>query len=259
MAITPITPPTTSLQNARIGYKNLLTASTTAGADAMLVPNTWERYLPLNGSFQVRMQLSSASQIDFVAIAAHNVGTHNGGTTIDISYTTTVGGSLIGLLTWQPTDNSAMMHLMQPVNAAEVVLSFGTSTGMEIGIFYAGLSLEMQHGIYGGHSPIVLSGKTSYQSVMSDTGQFLGRNIVRQGVESAFSWRHLGADWYRENFKPFAKSARNLPFFIKCRPDLYPDEVAFGHTTSDISPMNMTGGSGLMEVDFKMLGHEDVS
>ena len=258
MAITPITEPTTSLKNARIGYENLLTATTTAEAAVMLIPNTWERYRPGNGAFEIKLQLSSATEIDFVALAAHNLGTHNGGTTIDVSYATTIGGSLISLFTWAPTDNSAIMNLITPVVAAEIILSFNTVTGLELGVIYAGLVLEMPHGIYGGHAPILLNGKTKYQSTMSDSGQFLGRNIVRQGIETSFSWRHLDPAWYRANFNPFVQSARVTPFFLKWRPDTYED-TAFGYTTNDIAPVNMSGGSRLIEVSFNMRGHSDIN
>ena len=92
---------------------------------------------------------------------------------------------------------------------------------------------------------------------MSDSGQFLGRTITKQGTETSYSWRHLTSEFYRDDFQPFVKSARKFPFFLLWRPDTFTD-TAFGFTTSDISPANMTGGNRFMEVSFKMKGHEDV-
>ena len=258
MAITPVTPPTTSLQNARIGYKNLLTATTTSDAAKMLIPNTWERYRPTAGSKTVKFQMLSAS-IDFIGIAAHNAGTHDGGVNISVGYASTVGGSVISLDTMQFSDNNgALMILFSAVTAQEIIITFNAPTaGLELGVIYAGKALEMPHGIYGGHAPISLNGKTKYQSTMSDSGNFLGRSITRQGIEAGYSWRHLDADWYRDYFQPFALSARSLPFFLKWRPDSY-EETAFGYTTNDISPTNMSGGSRLIDVSLNMRGHEDV-
>lgn len=258
MSITPITPPTTSLKNARIGYKNLLVATTTTEAGAMLIPNTWERYRPTSGSKSVKFQMSSAS-IDFVGIAAHNAGTQDGGVNISVGYAATVGGGVTNLDTMQFNDsNGAVMILFDAVTAQEIIITFNAATnGLELGVIYAGKALEMPHGIYGGHAPIELSANTKYQSTMSDSGQFLGRNITRQGIETSYAWRHLQPDFYRASFQPFVKSARLLPFFLKWRPDTYED-TAFGYATNDIKPSNMSGGARLMEVSFNMKAHADI-
>ena len=259
MSITPVTQPTTSLKNARIGYKNLLTASTTVAASVMLIPNTWERYRPTSGAKTVKFQMTSAS-IDFVGVAAHNAGTQDNGVDITVGYAVTVGGAVTTLDTMQFNDsNGALMILFSAVTAQEIIITFNATTdGLELGVIYAGLALEMPHGLWGGHSPITLNGKTKYQNTMSVSGQFLGREITRQGIESSFSWRHLDPDWIRSYFMPFVKSARLLPFFIQWRPDTYTD-TAFGYTTGDISPSNMSGGSRLIEVSFKMRGHADIN
>jgi hypothetical protein len=258
MSITGITEPTTSLSNARIGYNNLLTASTTAEAAAMLIPNTWERYRPTSGAKTVKFQMSAITEIDFVGIAAHNAGTQDGGVSILVSYAATIGGSLVNVENMQFNNaNGALMILFDAVTAAEIIIEFNaTTSGLELGVIYAGLALEMQRGIYGGHTPIVLNAKTQYQSTMSDSGNFLGRVITREGIESTYNWKHLTPEWYRENFQPFVEKAKTTPAFIKWRPDTYED-TAFGFTTADISPTNMSGGSRLMEVSFKFRGHAD--
>lgn len=92
---------------------------------------------------------------------------------------------------------------------------------------------------------------------MSESGQWLGRSIMRQGNDTQFSWRHLDPDWYRQRFAPFAERAKKYPFFIKWRPDLY-DNAVYAHTTDDISPSNMGGGHNLMTVSMNVRGHDDV-
>ncbi len=253
-----VTQPTTSLKNARIGYNNLLTASNTSGAEKMLVPNTYERYRPGTGPFTAKFQMSTSATIDFVGIAAHNAGTHNGGTDILVQYATVVGGALTTIENVTFTDNNAKMILFSEVTAAEIVISGSTTSGLEIGVIYAGKALEMLRPIFGGHSPIDLSSKVDYQSTNSESGQFIGRNIIRKGIATDFSWQHLDDTWYRASFEPFVKSAQRLPFFIKWRPDLY-DVSAFGYTTADIKPSNMGGGSKLMSVSISVKAHSDAS
>ena len=74
MSILAKTDPLTNLGNARIGYKNILNATTTTEAAAMLIPNTYERYRPTAGSKTVKFQMGTIAEVDFVAIAAHNAG-----------------------------------------------------------------------------------------------------------------------------------------------------------------------------------------
>ena len=237
---------------------NLLTTSTTIEAKKMLIPNTYERYRPGNGTFTVKFQMASPSLIDFVGIAAHNAGTHNGGTDILVEYATTIGGALNTIEDVVFPDNNAKMILFPAVTAAEIAITFSTVTGLELGVIYAGKALEMLRPIFGGHSPIDLSSVVQYQSTTSESGQFLGRNINRLGLATDFSWQHLDDVWYRDNFQPFVESAKRLPFFIKWRPDLY-DVAAFGYTTSDIKPSNMGGGSKLMAVSISVNAHSDAS
>lgn len=251
--------PTTSLKNARIGFTNLLTTSTTIEAKKMLIPNTYERYRPTAGAKTVKFQLSSPAEVDFVGIAAHNAGTQDGGVDILVQYATTIGGALTTIENVEFADNNAVMPLFTAVTIAEIAITFNASTlGLELGVIYAGKALEMLRPIFGGHSPIDLSSVAQYQSTTSESGQFLGRNINRQGLATDFSWQHLDDVWYRDNFQPFVESAKRLPFFIKWRPDLY-DVAAFGYTTSDIKPSNMGGGSKLMTVSISVKAHSDAS
>lgn len=241
---------------ALIGYNNLLVAST-LGSKA-LTPNTYERYEPAAGAITTKFQLTTLALMDYIAIGAHNIGTQDGGTDVTFKVATTIGGALTTLETVSVSDNGAIMISFNSQYVAEIaIVTNAVTTGMEIGVIYAGEALQMQQPIYGGHAPIDLSSETKYQSTMSDSGQFLGRNIVRQGLQTSFQWQHLEDDWIRTTFKPFIQSAKTTPFFIKWRPDLY-ESAAFGYTTNDIKPSNMGGGSRLMAAGFSMRAHSDV-
>ena len=259
--LTPVTEATTNPNNALIGYDNLLTQTTTTEARKVLIPNTYERYPVQSGATSVRFQLSTPAEINYFALAAHNLGTHDGGVAIAVKYATSIGGALTSVYSSTLTNDNALMVLLsglEGVNVAEIGLSFNTSSfGAELGVFYVGTTLEMQRSIYGGHSPADLSQKTTYQSTMSESGQFLGRTVTRRGSETSFSWRHLSPDWYRDNFQPFVESAVTKPFFIQWKPSLYPEETAYGFTTGDIKPSNMGGGNDLMAVSFNFKGHQD--
>ena len=250
--------PTTDAGGALIGYNNLLTSATIVGDSSVplkaLIPNTWERWRPTATTTTAKFQMSSAANVNYIAIAAHNLS----GETITVQTAATIGGALTTVATWTPTDNRPIMEVITDAVIQEVALVMTLAAANEIGVVYAGELLAMPRAIYGGHSPIGLSQQTKYQSVSSESGQFLGRTITREGLESSFQWQLLDPAWYRSTFQPFVLSARRKPFFIKWRPDSYGDEVAFGHTDSDIKPSNMGGGHSLMSVSLKMRAHSDV-
>ena len=241
---------------ARIGYVNSLVSS--AQAPEALTPDTYSRYKPSTGAVVAKFQLVESMSVDYVAIGAHNIGSHDDGVEITVSYAATVGGALTEIDTITPTDNGAIMLTFTAVTAAEIAIETNATTaGLEIGVVYAGAALVMPVALYGGHSPIDLSGTTEYQSVMSDSGQFLGRSIIRKGAATSFAWQFLEPAWYRSTFQPFVESAKRLPFFIKWRPDMF-ETAALCYTDRDIKPVNMGGGSGLMSVDVSVRAHDDV-
>lgn len=237
-----------------IGYSNLLTASTTTDAEKALLPNTYERWRPSGGAVTVKFQMTAAAEIDFIGIAAHALA----GETFVLQTAETIGGAVTDVEAFSPADNSALMTTFEPRTVQEVIFTASLSGFNEIGVIYAGKALQMERNIYGGHSPIALSQKTTYRSPQTETGQFLSKNIIRKGLGSLFAWQFLDPDWYRENFQPFVESARTKPFFIQWRPDLYGDEVAYAETTDDITPVNMGGGSQLMSVSINVRAQADL-
>lgn len=247
--------PTSNPSGALIGFNNLLTASTTGDAEKALIPNTFERWRPSSGSVTVKFQMTAAAEIDFIGIAAHALA----GESIVLQTAATIGGAVTDRGGVTVADNGALMFSFDPVTVQEVIFTSTLSAANEIGIMFAGKALQMPRDIYGGHSPINLSQQTDYQSVQSESGQVLGANIIRKGLETTFDWQFLEPDFYRDEFQIFVESARRLlPFFIKWRPDKFSDEVAFGWITQDIKPANMGGGHDLMSVSMNMRGHADL-
>lgn len=244
---------------ALIGFNNVLITATissgTTNPNKALTPNTWERWRPTAANLTAKFQMGDVdTDINYIAIAAHNLI----GETLLLSTAATEGGTLTDVESITFTNNDPIMITFDTRTVREVAIQSTYSVVKEIGVVYAGKTLDMPRAIYGGHSPITLSARTDYQSVESETGQSLGLTIIRQGLETNYSWRFLEPDFYRESFLPFVISARTIPFFIKWRPDFFPDEVAYGRPTGDIIPDNMGGGHKLMSVSFTMRAHADV-
>jgi len=258
MSIVTKAEPADNPSGALILYDNLLVDAPTFAINA-LTPNTYERWVDSAGNMLQTFQLATPTIIDTICIGAHNMGTKS--VTVTISVAPTIAGSFTEIGTVVPVDDKPIMFNFDPTLVADVKF-LGTvisgDTDKEVGIMYAGNSLQMPRNIYGGHSPMALSQVTEYQATMSESGQFLGKNIIRKGLETSFNWQFLDDQFYRDSFQPFVESARTLPFFIKWRPDFYSEEIAFGEVNQDITPSNMGGGHRLMSVGFTMTAHSDL-
>lgn len=253
--LTPNTPSTDYSRTARILYDNLLTSASVTDAAKTLIPNTWERWRSASGTMQSTFQLTSAQTVSVVGIAGHNLAST--GSTIVIATAPTIAGTFTDRASLTPTDNDPLWFEFDPVSVQDVRVTITGGTDREVAVIYAGDPLRMTQPIYGGHNPIDLQAETSFRNNNSESGQFLGRDIIRRGLQTSYAWRHLDDQWIRDTFKPFIISARKKPFFIKWRPDYY-DAVAFGYAIDDIKPSNMGGGHRLMSVNFTMRAHDDL-
>jgi hypothetical protein len=240
----------------RIGYKSILVSASPSAAQVALIPNTFERWRPAGGSQAATFSSSTAQYCDYIAIGAHNLGTKGATVLIEVSSSTVAAFATIGTIT--PSDDKPIYIAFESRVVQRVRVTLTNGTGRELGVIYAGSQLVMTRTIFGGHSPITLSAKTEYRNSVSETGQWLGRSIARQGTETEYSFTLVDDLWYRENFQPFVESAKTNPFFIAWRPDLYPDEVAYVWTTDDIKPQNRGGSTRLMNFAFSVEGHDDL-
>ncbi len=242
---------------ARIGYRNVLAVSSLAAATPVLIPNTWERWTSATGAMQARFQPASASVVNYVALAAHNLFS-SGVTSVVIELSKTVNASFFVVAAFRPqSDKPIFIEIPEQTGIVDCRITITGGSNRELGVFYVGKSLIMCRGIFGGHSPITLSSVTEYRNATSDSGQFLGRRIRRQGQQSQFSWSNIPDIWYRQEFQPFVVAAKVNPFFIQWRPDFYSDEIAFGYTVGDITPSNQSGTTRLMSVNFQMRAHDE--
>lgn len=251
-------PQTVNLNFARIGYQtytrdSVVSASTNATGSIVTAPAngfTYEHWSPsvLPGWWKI-----------------------DAGGPVTVNYCGIVGG-LAGIectvqysndnSTWldageiTPQTNAPVMILFELIAARYWRVLFDNEKP-KINVIYFGEVLEMQRGLYGGHSPITLSRSTQIRPNVSNKGQWLGRSIIRNSLNTSFSWKNLTADWYRENFDLFVLSARRYPFFIAWRPHEYPEEIGYCWTQNDIIPSN-TGVKDFMQVsvDVSGIGYE---
>lgn len=251
------------LTHGRILYSSVLTSGTAAattgtGVNNTLTPTTFDRYT-FSGNTTITYTLPSSQSVDAVAIGAHNLAALGGLQTVTVQYATTVGGAWTNLAPAQvPATNTSLMFIREAgavsVRQVRIVLTNASGSGY-IGAVYAGVALQLQRPIFGGHSPIRYNRETDYFNNRSESGEWLGREVRRRGFSGDITLQRLTRSWYAQYFDAFVQSARVRPFFYAWRPGDYPQDVAFCWTSKDIRPKNMGGGQDWLEVSFNVEAH----
>lgn len=87
---------------------------------------------------------------------------------------------------------------------------------------------------------------------VSEGGQFLGKEIIRRGVQTSIAFKNITASFMRTDFDPFIESAITRAFFWAWRPNSF-RECAYVWCNDDIVPSNEQA-NGDMAVSFNVQG-----
>jgi len=240
------------------------TAATEGPADAPLRPDTAEYWEPTALPATWEADLGTIVDIDYVALAGHTLGSSGCAVLVETS-DGSVSGSPEEELVWttfasdvSPGDDAPLLFLDDTTSCRYVRLTItGGATMPRVASVYAGVALAVVVGASGGFTPPNLSRETVLHQSLSRGGQFLGQGFRRHGVNGSVTFRGLTPAWYRENFDPFVKEARQYPAFFAWSPEDYPTEIAYAWTERDIVPSYM-GVDQFMEVtwNFHGIGNE---
>lgn len=245
-----------ALNHARILHRNLLTGATASAGSGSnpafsLLPNTFERF-EFTATVTLTYVLPSNVTIDTVCVGAHNLGNKY---SVVVSYKSTTGGTIVSFGAKTPTTNDAiMLHSASKANIKELIITFTGSGSGYVGVTSAGIAMQMPRPFFSGHSPLPLSAVTQYSNSITETGQFVGREIKSRGFETSVSWDNLPSSFVRGDFFAFIQDAKLLPFFFAWNLLLYPDDVGYVAVNEDITP-TLNGKRTLMSVGFNLQGH----
>ena len=250
----------TPLTHSRIGYhsyiRDLLAADISASSEttngpksSILTPDTYSYWEGTALPGWIKADLGAARDISYGAIVGFGLsglGVKMETSTNNVDWTQFSEERV-------PSGDGPLMWIGTSVVARWVRWSFTGATAPRVAVAMAGQVLAMQRAIYGGHGPIPLSRETVLHNAMSRGGQFLGQGFRRHGVSGQLSYQNLTASWYRANFDPFVKSARQYPYVVAWRPATFPLEVVYGWTAEDIRPSN-SGKRDFMQVAWPIHG-----
>ncbi len=246
------------LSHPRIGYENLLFGNVNITASSeqdnspainLASPLTYNFWQPVSLPANVEFEFSSAKEINYCGIAAHNLT--DSGCSINVQYYN--GTTWVSVGEVFPAGNRVLMFLFDTVFSNRWRIVVNGVSAPAVGVVYLGKVLEVERRIYQGHTPIKLSQNTIIRPNRSEGGQFLGRSVTRQGVSTSIALKNLSSAWVRSYFQRFMDSAVDYPFFWAWRPDKFPNEVAYVWCNDDIVPTN-SGPRDKMSVSFEVSG-----
>lgn len=258
-------PATYEPNNPVIGWHNLVTAGNVSASSAAAGYPVTNLANPITapivrwragdaGAQTVAAAVDSIEEIDYVAIARHNLGSQQ----IPVA----VEGSINAGADWTelipehllPDDAPAIFRL-ELGSKTDVRLALDESPGdpAEIAVMYVGKLLTLQRRLYVGHTPITMGRSAKIVNGMSEGGDFLGRLILSEQTGTTVDLQNLTPDWYRSEMDPFVRATKDTPFFFAWRPFTYPREVGFAWANAIAQPQNQRP-NGMMQVNLQMTG-----
>jgi hypothetical protein len=148
------------------------------------------------------------------------------GTSATLGKTIAIEDSLPIIFRFADSSNPLSLQLTQGTEAAQIA------------VIYAGTMLVLERSVKVDvqHADITHARQSEVLGGMSESGNFLGRVLIREWRESQAEFAWFTPDWYRTNFEPFAASAMTEPFFWAWNPTEYPDDTAFAWLIEEIRP-----------------------
>lgn len=248
--------------NPLLGWRNLVTEGGVAADSAatgypvsnVANPATYPPWRSASADEQYLTIHLGSADVDYVGIAAHNLGSAHIPVSIEglagptESWTELVPDAIYGddrpLLFRFPT---------QPLSDIRIRLQAGAAPP-EIAVVKTGVLTIMPRRIYVGHTPITDGRRTDVANGQSESGQYLGRLVTGERLDTSAKFENLPALWYREEMRPFLDYAsRDGTFFFAWRPSSYPKEVGYSWLTGDVRPQNQRS-NGMMSVELSLAG-----
>jgi hypothetical protein len=248
-------------RNPRIGWHSVVehgnvSADQETSAEPIVNIANPATYLGWRGTSQaqqsVQITLQGAQDINYFAIAKHNLG--SSAATIAFQYSTDGTAWTNATTPRVLSTDYVVMHEFDAVFARffRLLITPG-SAPPAISVMYVGTALVLQRRIYVGHTPLPYGRKTTVSNGRSESGEFLGRVRRRGFLESSVDMQNLTPIWYRQYMEPFAQSAETRPFFWAWRPASYPSEVGYAWLTDDVKMQNARA-NGMVSASWSMQG-----
>lgn len=229
-----------------IGYGSLVTVSNIAADHANADFPATNLANPQTSSFwksgsiadqYITVTLDGTIETDYMAVARHNWGSGLVVTSVEgitaepgAVWTELNGEQLLG-------DDAPAMFLHQAgFFVGKRFKLQPDAVEPQAAVVYVGTSLRLTRGIQVGHTPVKYGRSRQLTEGSASNGDYLGKIILSQQLNTTIVLKDLAADWYRSNLQPFIDVCRE-PFFFAWAPYDYPKEIGFGPASGDPIPV----------------------
>jgi hypothetical protein len=251
-----------------VGWHNLVTAdNVTAGTENSDYPavnlatnRTFERWQALDTSEQrLVVTPNYMGDVDYIAVARHNFGTAH----IEVSVEVYTELDVLGLPDWQevvssvmPADNKPLIFRFAPQGLLGICLRLRSGDAPpRAAVLYTGKLLILPSTLQTDFTPLNLGRVITLASNENDVGDYLGRTVLSQTLESTVRLMYLDPQWYRESMDPFVAASAITPFFFAWNPLEHPEEAGFAWIRAESNPQpRIYENVGLMSIELEMEG-----
>jgi len=223
--------------------------------------NFWACTPNLSDLATLNFSFASAKTINFIGIAAHNLGSI--GAVVRVRYSLDAGATYINLAGGDitPLDDAAIGVRFPAVSATHWQIRAVVASGEDVVIGVALLStvLDLPSRIYQGYTPPITQTRVELLSNLSEGGHILGTSYVRRGSQISAALKYLpaafvrGTEWI--NFQRAFNQGR--PIFWAWRPGKYGDIFYGVRGGNELVPTN-SGPLDLMSATLDMAVYDDV-
>lgn len=263
--------PSRAIELASLGYvnnpffawDNLGAAATLGGSSVIsggeranaVTGSTYDKWRPAaSGTTRtLTFDFGAPVSLSYASIAAHNVGTLNGGVAVQYSSdnTTWVGSGAGGV---EPDDNSVIAWRFSAASFRYwrfLFYNLLTSDLLSVGVAFLGNELIMPRRFYQGFSPVITPTEVELQSNVSVGNELLGASVIGRGSTIVTAFQNIPPDFIRDaSWLSFQRHFNDGgAAFMGWRPEKYPQDVHYiWREGAVIRPVN-SGPRDLMAVN----------
>ena len=204
----------------------------------------------VGGSYTITATFSTPQTADYFAFHGHDLDVNTG--TIKLEYH---DGT-----TWQdafpvlnPLNNNTDVTYFDEQSSLQWRVAIDSTVISSIALISFGKYMAVEYGVWNGFVPPVLARNPKTITSVSDSGVFIGRSVITQGIKTSFPISLASIDWIRTDWLPFVVHAEAKPFFATWHARHYPREHALMWADGTIKPPKHTHHN-LMAMNFKVKG-----
>lgn len=196
------------------------------------------------------LDINTGLEIDYIGIARHNLEQD-----AEIKISFLVGLNYVTIFDWDNVPGrQVLLYFINEASPDSIRISVRNNPDPpQIAVVYVGVSTPLQRNIYVGHTPITMGRDVTTVGSYSESGQYLGEIVRREGRSSQINMQNLTPEWYRAELDPFIAQRPRRPAFFAWRTGKYPDEVGFIWVKGNPRPSNQRP-NGMMEITLEIEG-----